>query len=64
MDHWPYRYGVAHSGTDRFVSVAASVREVQQRLPDYAYVLRTDVKGYYENIDQTILLLQLREGDW
>jgi RNA-directed DNA polymerase len=37
----------------------AAVREVQQRLPDYSHVLRTDVKGFYESIDQSILLAQL-----
>ena len=37
----------------------AAVREVQQRLPDYGHVLRTDVKGFYESIDQSILLAQL-----
>jgi RNA-directed DNA polymerase len=28
-------------------------------LPDYPYVMKTDVKGYYESIDHTILLKQL-----
>lgn len=37
----------------------AAVREVQQRLPEYGNVLRTDVKGFYESIDQSILLAQL-----
>jgi hypothetical protein len=37
----------------------AAVREVQQRLPEYRHVLRTDVKGFYESIDQSILLAQL-----
>ena len=37
----------------------AAVRKVQQRLPDYRHVLRTDVKGFYESIDQSILLAQL-----
>jgi RNA-directed DNA polymerase len=37
----------------------AAVREVQQRLSDYGHVLRTDVKGFYESIDQSILLAQL-----
>jgi hypothetical protein len=37
----------------------AAVREVQQRLPEYGHVLRTDVKGFYESIDQSILLAQL-----
>jgi RNA-directed DNA polymerase len=37
----------------------AAVLEVQQRLPAYGHVLRTDVKGYYESIDQSILLAQL-----
>jgi len=37
----------------------AAVREVQQRLPDYRFVLRTDVKAFYESIDQSIMLGQL-----
>jgi len=40
----------------------AAVREVYQRLPDYRFVLRTDVKEFYQSIDQSILLEQLR-GD-
>jgi RNA-directed DNA polymerase len=37
----------------------AAVQEMQQRLADYGHVLRTDVKGFYESIDQSILLAQL-----
>ena len=37
----------------------AAVREVRQCLPAYGHVLRTDVKGFYESIDQSILLAQL-----
>jgi len=37
----------------------AAVREVQQRLPAYGHVLRTDVKAFYESIDQSILRAQL-----
>ena len=32
----------------------AAVREVQQRLQDYSHVLRTDVKSFYESMDQSI----------
>jgi len=39
----------------------ATVREVQQHLPDYGHVLRTDVKSFYESIDQSILLAQLAD---
>ena len=38
-----------------------AVREAQVRLPEYTHVLRTDVMGFYENIDQSILLAQLAE---
>lgn len=37
----------------------ATVRRVQQQLGGYGFVLRTDVKGYYESIDQATLLAQL-----
>ena len=37
----------------------AAVRDLQQRLPDYSYVLRTDVKGYYESTHRSIMLAQL-----
>jgi RNA-directed DNA polymerase len=36
-----------------------AVRGVQQHLGAHAHVLRTDVKGFYENIDQPKLLVQL-----
>jgi RNA-directed DNA polymerase len=37
----------------------APVSDLQAALPDYRYVMKTDVKGYYESIDHTILLKQL-----
>ena len=37
----------------------ATVSDLQAALPDYSYVMKTDVKGYYESIDHTILLKQL-----
>jgi RNA-directed DNA polymerase len=37
----------------------ATVSALQAALPDYTYVMKTDVKGYYESIDHTILLKQL-----
>jgi RNA-directed DNA polymerase len=37
----------------------ATVNALQAALPDYTYVMKTDVKGYYESIDHTILLKQL-----
>lgn len=37
----------------------AAVRRVQQQLGSIQYVLRTDVKGFYECIDQRQLLAQL-----
>jgi RNA-directed DNA polymerase len=37
----------------------ATVSDLQAALPDYTYVMKTDVKGYYESIDHTILLRQL-----
>jgi RNA-directed DNA polymerase len=37
----------------------AAVSEVQRQLPRYRYVIRTDIKGYYEHIDQMVLLQQL-----
>jgi RNA-directed DNA polymerase len=37
----------------------ATVSALQAALPDYRYVMKTDVKGYYESIDHTILLKQL-----
>jgi RNA-directed DNA polymerase len=36
----------------------ATVNAVQAALPAYAYVMKTDVKRYYESIDHTILLKQ------
>jgi RNA-directed DNA polymerase len=37
----------------------ATVNDLHAALPDYRYVMKTDVKGYYETIDHTILLRQL-----
>jgi RNA-directed DNA polymerase len=37
----------------------AAVRAVQAQLPDYAFVMRTDVKGYYEHIDHHQMLTLL-----
>jgi RNA-directed DNA polymerase len=37
----------------------ATVNDLHAALPDYRYVMKTDVKGYYESIDHTILLRQL-----
>lgn len=39
----------------------ATVGRVAQRLGSFTYVLRTDVKGYYEHIDQPTLLRQLHQ---
>jgi RNA-directed DNA polymerase len=36
-----------------------TVSALHAALPDYRYVMKTDVKGYYESIDHTILLRQL-----
>jgi len=37
----------------------ATVSALHAALPDYRYVMKTDVKRYYESIDHTILLRQL-----
>jgi RNA-directed DNA polymerase len=37
----------------------ATVSTLHEALPDYRYVMKTDVKRYYESIDHTILLRQL-----
>jgi RNA-directed DNA polymerase len=37
----------------------ATVNALHSALPDYSYVMKTDVKHYYESIDHTILLQQL-----
>jgi RNA-directed DNA polymerase len=37
----------------------ATVSALRASLPDYTYVMKTDVKGYYASIDHTILLKQL-----
>jgi RNA-directed DNA polymerase len=37
----------------------ATVSDLHEALPDYTYAMKTDVKGYYESIDHTILLRQL-----
>ena len=37
----------------------ATVHEIQHQLPCYKFVIRTDVKSFYESIDHTVLLTQL-----
>ena len=37
----------------------STVNALQAALPDYSYVMKTDVQRYYESIDHTILLRQL-----
>ena len=37
----------------------ATVADVQRGLRGYRYVVRTDIRGYYEHIDQSVLLGQL-----
>jgi hypothetical protein len=37
----------------------ATVSALHAALPDYTYVMKTDVRGYYASIDHTILLRQL-----
>ena len=37
----------------------ATVANAQRRLTAYRYVVRTDIKGYYEHIDHSVLLQQL-----
>jgi RNA-directed DNA polymerase len=37
----------------------STVSDLHAALPDYSYVMKTDVKGYYESIDHTILLTRL-----
>ena len=37
----------------------AAVRGVRDQLPHHAFVMRTDVKGYYDSIDQHRMLAQL-----
>jgi hypothetical protein len=39
----------------------ATVSDLQAALPDDTYVMKTDVKGYYESNDHTILLRQLNK---
>jgi hypothetical protein len=39
----------------------ATVNTLHSALPDYTYVMKTDVKGYYASIDHTLLLKQLDE---
>ncbi|WP_342805613.1 reverse transcriptase domain-containing protein [Alteromonas sp. M12] len=34
----------------------ASVNDIRAALPDYSYVMKTDVKQYYQSIDHTLLL--------
>jgi RNA-directed DNA polymerase len=37
----------------------ATVNDVRAALPDFTYVMKTDVKQYYQSIDHTLLLKQL-----
>ena len=37
----------------------ATVSAVQEALPAYSLVMKTDVKQYYQSIDHTVLLKQL-----
>ena len=37
----------------------ATVSAVQEALPAYSFVMKTDVKQYYQSIDHTVLLKQL-----
>jgi RNA-directed DNA polymerase len=37
----------------------ATFNALHSALPDYTYVMKTDVKGYYVSIDHTLLLKQL-----
>jgi hypothetical protein len=39
----------------------STVRKVYDQLPGYRFVLRTDVKGYYESIDHFLLMDQLAD---
>lgn len=39
-----------------------TVRQLQRALPEYKFVMKTDVKGYYASIDHTILLKQTGAG--
>ena len=39
----------------------ATVHEIQYQLPCYKFVMRTDVKSFYESIDHTVLLRQLNQ---
>ncbi|MEN8130489.1 MAG: hypothetical protein ABFS45_09925 [Pseudomonadota bacterium] len=39
----------------------STVRRVYDQLPGYRFVLRTDVKGYYESIDHLLLMAQPAE---
>ena len=36
-----------------------ALRWVCSKLPEYRFIFRSDIKGYYDNIDHTILLRQL-----
>ena len=42
--------------------VKGAVREVQMKLPEYAYVARFDVASYYDSIDHAVLLRLLAEA--
>lgn len=38
-----------------------ALRWLQKKLPNYSYVFRSDVKGYYENINHTVLIEQCEQ---
>jgi hypothetical protein len=40
----------------------AAVRAVDETLPDFPFVLRSDVKSYYASLDHELLLAQLRDA--
>nr|WP_199066038.1 reverse transcriptase/maturase family protein [Chromobacterium sp. ASV5] len=54
--HSPHCYHVAGRG-----GLKGAVRALRRQLPGRAFVFRTDVKGYYANIDHGWLKLQLAE---
>lgn len=59
-DHWPFsprcHHVAGHGGAK------AAVRAVDQALPDFPFVLRSDVKSYYASLDHELLLAQLRDA--
>ena len=55
--HWPISPRCTH--VKDHGGLKGALRWLRAKLPHYQFVLRTDVKGYYDNIDHTILLKQL-----